>query len=51
MSTVEKSTQGNFVLGPGPQPEIMPYVWLVKKGSGPKVLRGHMTHPLGGENN
>ena len=47
MSTVEKPTQENSALDQGRQPEIMQCVWLVKKGLGPKVLRGHMTHPLG----
>ena len=46
-----KSTQGNSALGHAPRPEIMQCVWLVKKGVGPKVLRGHMTHLLCWENN
>lgn len=51
MLTVENSTEENSVLSYGPRPESMQCVWLVKKGPGQKVLKGHMTHSLSWENN
>ena len=51
MLTVKNSMEENSVLSYGPRPESMQCVWLVKKGPGQKVLKGHMTHSLSWENN
>ena len=42
---------GDSVLSHGPWPESMKCVWLVQKGPEQKVLKGHMIHSLGWENN
>lgn len=47
----EKLYGGELCHSYGHRSESMQCVWLVKKGPGQKVLKGHMTHSLSWENN